>query len=616
MPRGKVLQYRFAFILLFLTVSAAWSADKATLLVGGESVYLHSSPLLIDGRVYAPLPALNAVGARYETDKTRKKDGQEIGITNAAGRKFTCRARLVENDLMVPIQDIASNLGAKADWDESTKTLGFQAKIESIEFDGTDLQVTTSYPVTYDVIWWGQARKLIVDLKGVYIPTDMSIANQTNVPIRTGIQADNQTARVVLDMPCDIKRSVKSSRKTSLIFVVVSGLQATTGLPESTVPSEPIPEEQPTAPPPAEITNIDYREQSARRLDVFLTTSGPVKYQTSMLRDPDRLIVDVTNAALTREFPDIPVSNDILLWIHAEQTAESRVRLTMNLTRIVGFDVQQDKSQNRLVISLAFPKGSDGKLAGKTVVIDPGHGGRDSGAIGCGGCFEKDSNLALALRLKKALEDVGVVALVTRKTDVRMDENRKLDLQKRAALAARHSADLFISIHGNSIAGGKKPSGIMTFYHGHDISGNALANCIHREAVDAWKVPDLLARSDYVLYQTGLGVLRHASEQYGIPAALIELGYVINSDDLAKRNDTKYQQKVVDAIVRGIREYFEGNPKPAKHITSPEDIQELEPQPQPEPKAEPKPEVQPQTHPEVKPPPNESSRPTRPGEGS
>ena len=607
MPRGKVLQYRFAFILLFLTVSAARSADKITLNVGGESVYLHSSPVLIDKTVYAPLPALNALGARYETDKTRKKDGQEVRITNASGRELSCRAHLVENDLMVPIQQLAPDLGAKADWSEESQTLSFRARIEKIEFDGSDLKVTTSYPVLYDVIWWGEARKLMIDLFGAMLPDNLPTDNQTNIPIRTGMQTDNQTSRVVLDMPCDIKKSVKSSPKSSLIFVVVSGLQAVTGLPESTVPNQPIPQEPVVEPPPAEISNIDYQEQSARRLDVFLTTSGPVKYQTSMLRDPDRLIVDLSNAALTREFPDIPVSNDVVQWIHAEQTAEKRVRLTMNLTRVVGFDVAQNKSGDKLVISLALPKGAGGKLAGKTVVIDPGHGGKDGGAPGCGGCQEKDTNLALALSLKRALQDAGVVALLTHNGDFRLDENRKLDLQKRADFAARHSADLFISIHGNSISGPRCPSGIMTFYHGHDFSGNALANCIHAEAVQAWKVPDLLCRSDYFLYQTGLGVLRRASEAYGIPAALIELGYVINSDDLAKRKDPKYQQKAVDAIVRGIRSYFEGNPKPPKHVMPPDDIEKPKPEPQPEVKPADKPEVKPVTSP--------SSGPSRPGEG-
>jgi len=619
-PRGKVLQYRFAFILLLLTVSAAWGADNITLTVGGERVYLHRSPVLDGKTVYAPLPALNALGARYETDKSRKKDGQEISITNAAGRKFSSRARLMENDLMVPIQELAPELGAKVEWNADAKRLDLKARLEKIEFDSTDLRITTSYPVTYDVIWWAQAKKLIVDLKGVDIPTRLPIENQTQIPIRTGVQADSHTARVVLDMPCDVRRSVKSSPKTSLIFIVVSGLQAATGMPESVVPDGPIPEEVETVPPPVEISNIDYKEQSARRLDVFLTTSGPVKYRTAILRDPDRLIVDLPNAALTREFPDIPVSNDILQWIGAEQTGERRVKLTMNLKRLVGFDVVQSKSGDKLVISLALPKGADGKLAGKTVVIDPGHGGKDCGATGIGGCYEKDSNLVIALRLQKALSNAGVVALLTRKTDVAVDTNKKLDLQKRAAYAARHSADLFISIHSNSIAGSKRPSGIMTFYHGHDISGNALANAIHAEAVKAWKVPDLAARSDYVLYRTGLGVLRHASETYGIPAALIELGYMIHPNDMAKIRDPKYQQKAADAIVRGVKAYFEGNPNPPKRIMPPEEPEESDVQAPPKPGAEtqpkPKPEVKPPPKPEAKPPASDSSGPHRPGEGS
>jgi N-acetylmuramoyl-L-alanine amidase len=336
---------------------------------------------------------------------------------------------------------------------------------------------------------------------------------------------------------------------------------------------------------------------------------GPVEYQTSMTRDPDELIVDIPNAVLAQEFGDIPVGHEILQGIRVEQPSEKAVRLTMDLVRIVGFDVTQDESQNRLTIALQMPKGAGGPLSGRTVVIDPGHGGHATGATGLDGRFEKESNLAISKRVRKLLLDAGVCAILTRTTDKSLDADQKSDLAKRAEFAARHSADIFLSIHSNSIAGPKCPSGLETYYHGRDMSGRALAYCVHSEVTRAGLLPDLRVRSDFMLYQTGLGVLRNAVERFGIPAALIEVGYVKHTEDLAKIRNPKFQEKVAEAMVRGLRLYFEGNP-PARPEKSEPGTQEVS-----KPARTEKPSVEPAVSPkpaETKKP-STSKGPTRPG---
>ena len=205
----------------------------------------------------------------------------------------------------------------------------------------------------------------------------------------------------------------------------------------------------------------------------------------------------------------------------------------------------------------------------------------------------------------KLLLDAGVCAILTRSADKPLDTDTKQDLIKRAEFAARHSADAFMSIHSNSIAGPKCPTGLETYYHGRDMSGRALAYCVHSEIVRAGLLPDLRVRSDFMLYSTGLGVLRNAVERFGLPSALIEVGYVKHPDDLAKIRNPKFQEKVAQAIVRGFKLYFEGNVRPVREF-QPADEPQAESR-APETKAVVKP-----TPPKVKSPPV-ADGPKRPG---
>ena len=604
------MQYvtRFICLVTLALISSAGPASSAvTLVVVGEKPFLHAAPVLVDGEVYASLPALNAVGARFYTDRSQARDGQEVEITPATEPEFTCPARLINGTLMVPIRSIAPQLGAVARWDEASKTLNLRARIRSIEFDGSELKVSASYPVTYEIVWWKAANKLILDVRGVEVPvksSDLRISNSTPVRVRVGAQNDGQTARIVLDLPCPVKWQAKSPAKTSEIIVAISGYSpAKTPKPGVAKPSIPGTEVTPldTSQPPVGITSIDYAKQTARRVEVYIDADGPIKYETSMTRDPDELIVDIGNAVLTSELDDIPVGHQILQGIRIEQP-DGNVRIIMDLTRVVGFDIAQDEASNRLKVVLEMPKGAGGPLAGKTIVLDPGHGGRASGAVGLDGGHEKVSNLSIAKRVRKLLLDAGVCAILTRSSDKPLDEDTKQDLIKRAEFAARHSADAFLSIHSNSIAGPKCPTGLETYYHGRDMSGRALAYCVHSEIVRAGLLPDLRPRSDFMLYQTGLGVLRNAVERFGIPSALIEVGYVKHPDDLAKIRSPKFQEKVAEAIVRGFKLYFEGNAPPASRV-EPAVSQESEPVA----------EKSPQPSAAKKPSPSKAGAPKRPG---
>ncbi len=107
--------------------------------------------------------------------------------------------------------------------------------------------------------------------------------------------------------------------------------------------------------------------------------------------------------------------------------------------------------------------------------------------------------------------------------------------------------------------------------------------------IKAARLPDLAVRSDFSLYRTGLGLLRNAVEKYGIPTILTELGYVKHPGDLAKIKDPKFQQKMAEAIVSGLKAYVEGNPRPIKRA------EEVKPEAEPAAEAQPPREESPET---------------------
>ena len=130
-------------------------------------------------------------------------------------------------------------------------------------------------------------------------------------------------------------------------------------------------------------------------------------------------------------------------------------------------------------------------IAGKTIVVDPGHGGIDSGATGRQTKVpEKDITLAIAKKLARALSQAGAMVVMTRETDTDLAgefegsllEKKRRDLSRRVAKAEQVEADLFLSIHTNA-----DPSprwyGAQTFYYANSPESRLLANCIQDELV-------------------------------------------------------------------------------------------------------------------------------------
>ncbi len=179
-------------------------------------------------------------------------------------------------------------------------------------------------------------------------------------------------------------------------------------------------------------------------------------------------------------------------------------------------------------------------LLGRVVVLDPGHGGVDAGAIGPGGTLEKDVNLLLAVQLERLLSAAGASVHLTRA------EDRYLGNSQRVGIANELAADVFLSLHFNghpvsSVAGAE------TFYTDNDPGSKRLALTLHAAVVQGLGLP-----GRYVANRPDLTLLSAAQ----MPAALVEPAYLTNPDQERLIADPAFRAELAAALLAGLEEYF------------------------------------------------------------
>ncbi len=321
------------------------------------------------------------------------------------------------------------------------------------------------------------------------------------------------------------------------------------------------------------------------------------------LDEPARVVIDLDQVTLQARIPPQGSTGHLIERIRQGSPDRSTTRLVFDLAQPVRFFVRWLKPssgyQYRLVVDfhLYFPDPDQPQIVKTTepsanrdcvVIVDPGHGGKDPGALGKSS-QEKELNLRVAKRLKKMIDaKTGIQAVLTRSTD------RYLTLGQRAAIAKRHRAHMFISIHANAFTN-PTPRGASVFAlsPGGEISAVArrLANRHNqpylaggaslkgRDSQTAQSMVDMsmettddssLLLGREVLSElkkigrihsprvekAGFGVLKSPS----VPSILVETGFITNPDDERLLKSAQYQKRLADAILKGIDRYLENNP--------------------------------------------------------
>ena len=188
-----------------------------------------------------------------------------------------------------------------------------------------------------------------------------------------------------------------------------------------------------------------------------------------------------------------------------------------------------------------------------TVVIDPGHGGRDGGAVGDDGTLEKDLNLAVALKLKSILESADIHVVMTRETDIELaspDSPHKKadDLKARLQLAQNQQNALFVSIHMNKFPI-EKYRGLQVYYSENHTESLTLAQTIQDAAQNA-----LQNTAERKVKPAGDSI--YLMSHLEIPAVLVECGFLSNTEERELLKNERYQKKLALCISAAVLEYI------------------------------------------------------------
>jgi N-acetylmuramoyl-L-alanine amidase len=314
---------------------------------------------------------------------------------------------------------------------------------------------------------------------------------------------------------------------------------------------------------------------------------------------PERLYLDVDGIWVGRRFEQgIDVGDGLLAAVRLGQNTLQTTRVVIDVDHYERHRLIHLSNPERLVVDVYGPRGGDPSPghAGRgaesddrtlpawmrpvhTVVLDPGHGGRDPGAIGIGGLREKDVTLRLARELGARLGKRGFKVVYTRTKD------RELGLEERTAIAEGARGDVFVSIHANA-ASRRSVHGIETYYlnenhERHSIDLAARENGIARSQVNALQrtlaklsMEEVSPQSRLLANHVHHEILRGMPARYGavtdlgvkkgpfyvlflsdMPAILLEAGFLTNRQDARRLRDPKYLEALADEIAEGLDRY-------------------------------------------------------------
>ena len=353
--------------------------------------------------------------------------------------------------------------------------------------------------------------------------------------------------------------------------------------------------------------------RSDDKLRLVFDLSGPVQYKTFSLTAPERVIIDLSGAGLSGDFSQFELKNSGITSIRSGHFGKADTRIVLDLAAPMQLNSfvlpPQDGQGHRLVLDLTSATRAPRQIAAEAVplvaavnkahpkrdiivVVDPGHGGKDPGAVGSKGQREKDVVLSIAQLLAKRLKrEKGFDVKLVRNDDF------FVPLRKRVDIARQHKADMFISVHADAaprltasgasvyaLSEGGATSATARFMaqreNGADLLGaTTLLNLKDKDPMLAGVILDMSMNatiaSSLQLGSSVLGSLQSITslhqkrvEQAGfavlkspdVPSILVETGFISNAQDAQRLVTARHQQAVADGLFEGLKNYFQKNP--------------------------------------------------------
>ncbi|MHB0937875.1 MAG: N-acetylmuramoyl-L-alanine amidase [Armatimonadota bacterium] len=515
-----------------------------TLVVAGRAQQL-TSPLIVDGtEVLAPAAAaLRVLGVTVKQQHgvitLATSDGRAIKLKlnstvgEVDGRKFTVSAvpREVDGALYLPMTTLAPYLDTHARYQREAKSLTLLPLLHISYANGDDGSVTvlarSVAPLQYTSGWLKDPARAYFDFKAVSLGNDETrlapgVAGIERIRM-SQYSTNPDVARVVVD--CDVVRHVNATvGEQGRLVTLTIGAHAPAAV-------QPSPEPQPGG---GQLKLLDATLESLSPQQSHLTLAAAGMPQVTSLYDPAKrqlsLQIDGTVNAIPAERLKELGDRQIESVSVETPTGGDSSTVTVTLKRDTGYLVHRDVDGIHVMI------GTFG-ISDMLIVLDAGHGGHDTGAVGAKGTCEKDINLDIIQRAGKVLSAAGARVLYTRSDDT------FIPLDNRPGLANSRKADIFISVHCNSTPTRNSASGTQTYFK--TPQSIPLASAMHEELVKAIELRDGGIRAANFL------VIRKSQ----MPSVLLEIAFINNAKEEQLLCTPAFRDKVAQGILNGVRRY-------------------------------------------------------------
>lgn len=486
-------------------------------------------------------------------------DGQELKLPNEV------EVVNIRNHIMIPIRVVAENLKFNVNWDQKTKNVNIQQGSKAITLT-VGKQEASVGNTTVSLNMAPQIIKNTVVVPIRFISEEMglkvdwnnkekivTLASTTSPPSSPATGSQNDDPASTISPPLS---TVTGSQYDDLASTASPSSSPTTGSQYDDLASTTSPSSSPATGSQNDETINLVHEINYLNNQLVVSLDREVTPVITTLKNPDRIIVDFPSTDFDNMSQPMPagsmgklnigdISNltEVRYSRFKNDPAQVRIVIELNNVSAVGYNQQYIAGKFILDLNIINASKPTPPITGsgkRIVVIDPGHGGSDPGTTSITNKHEKQFNLALALKVQAILlQEPEIEVVMTRETDIYPTRS------ERVKLANDLNADVFVSIHGNSVLSSPQITGTETYYY-QRASSKELANIVHKHLVEA------MGLNDRGVKNGSLQVIRETK----MPAILLEVGFLSNKFDEEAMMSESVQIKAAQAIVDGIKEYL------------------------------------------------------------
>lgn len=320
-------------------------------------------------------------------------------------------------------------------------------------------------------------------------------------------------------------------------------------------------------PPKVELVNVRWLVNKTDmtgndHLRLVIDTTGPVKVSHKLDDTNSLIVLDIPESSVGTIDTKSALDGDIADQVTFAAIGATSSRVIVSLSSVIddsdytAFTLPSDPVNNkpfRIVIDINKPLPQPDYtftpgLQNKVIVIDPGHGGSDSGAVGPNQTQEKNLTLAVSQKVQILLEKAGAQVLMTRNDDTDVygpNASAVNELRARTQIANDNKADVFVSIHINAFSN-PTAGGTATYYYPKNKYDGMLAQAIQTKLATAGGLQNR-GKQPANFY-----VIKHTT----MPAILAELAFISNPTEEEILNSSQFQQQMAQGIVQGLDDFF------------------------------------------------------------